>query len=222
MHDPLIQALFMCVLVMAAVAAPSISSSLERTKQAKMRECPVETLQMAANQAIVAKEGLDPPGLLWVGRDSAGLRRPAPAEWIESAIPLNRPEGNWVAWRFRGGKASVKGTQQHSGEIDAFIRALEKPFDSLHGLMEIELQREPDGLHGGIISVGATVISGNRASHYSLGRLDSVATSWLASTYGSDLPIAAELVRLASNGRHYRIEIACLMPSRGQRAQYAL
>ncbi|WP_172332766.1 hypothetical protein [Mangrovicoccus sp. HB161399] len=188
-----------------------------------MREHPVETLRIAANRAVAAKEHLDPLGLRRNGHGSAGRRRLASAEWIESAIPLNRPEGNWVAWAFRGGTASVEDTRRHAGEIDTFIRTLAEPFDALQDLIEIELQREPEGPRGGgIISVGATMISGNRASHFSLGRLDRVATSWLDRTYGNDMPIAAELVRLASDGRHYRIEIACLMPSHAQRAQYAL
>ncbi|WP_172332442.1 hypothetical protein [Mangrovicoccus sp. HB161399] len=223
MHDHLSQALFMCVLVLAAVAARSMLSSQERTKQARMRDCPVETLQTAANRAVAASEKLGRLGPGWAGHGGFGLRRRAAAEWLESGIPLNRPEGNWVAWTFRGGTAIVKDTRQCAGEIDAFMRALAGPFDPLNDLIEIELQREKERPHGrGIISVGATVISGGRASHYTLGRLDRVATTWLARTYGSDMPIAAELVRLASDGKRYAIELACFMPSREERSQYKL
>ncbi|WP_172332767.1 hypothetical protein [Mangrovicoccus sp. HB161399] len=71
-----------------------------------------------------------------------------------------------------------------------------QPFDPSQDLIEIE--RERHSLHGReIISVGAAMISGGHASYY-------------------------RLVRLDSDGKRHLVELACLMPSREERAQHGL
>ncbi|WP_172332443.1 hypothetical protein [Mangrovicoccus sp. HB161399] len=222
MYDILGATVSMGVVAMAAIATRSIIPAPDTAKQPRERTAAIETLRAAAKRAVAAKEELDalePRG----GGDVDDLHSLPSEGWVGFDIPPSRPHGNWVAWRFRSGFAQVADTRPCAEEIDAFIQALAQPFDPSQDLVEIELQREPGGPQGhGIISVGASVISGGHASYFSFGRLDRGATAWLARSYSSDMPIAAELLRLASDGKRHVAEIACLMPSRGERLQYRL
>ncbi|WP_172332718.1 hypothetical protein, partial [Mangrovicoccus sp. HB161399] len=143
--------------------------------------------------------------------------------WEEFAVPPNRPDGKWVYWQFRRGWERVRGTGQHSGEIDEMIRTIQEQFDATQDHIEMELERGWDGEHGRpAVYVTARIHMYGDLQQYHLGEIEEEAAAWLDKNFGNDMPIAAEMVRLASDGKHHSIQIACLMPPKKQRAQYEL
>ncbi|WP_172328650.1 hypothetical protein [Mangrovicoccus sp. HB161399] len=218
MHNFLGDTLSGYAFAMALMVARSALPAHVRAVPPQAQPSAIEKLRAAANRAVAAKLELDA-----LAPSGDGTWGPSSGNWVEIDLPPSRPDGNWVAWKYRSGAIAVRGTSRHAPEIDGFIRAVMKPFEPSKDLIEIELHREPDGPHGpGGISVGATVIFGHQASYYVLGHLDRGAAAWLDETYSRDMPVAAELVRLASDGKRYVINLACLMPSKEQRAQFEL
>ncbi|WP_138471325.1 hypothetical protein [Poseidonocella sp. HB161398] len=154
--------------------------------------------------------------------------RPEPGEpasggrWTEVSVPPNRPRGDWVNWTFGNGWVRIRGTAEFAEDIRAFIHALSRNYVEELCTIEVELERGGDGRNDRTIFVGASVSQFRTTTYHKLGYLDCEAANWLAENFDRDMPIAAELLRLATDGDRYAIKVACLMPKRRARVRYDL